>query len=102
LRLGQPVEPVEHRRTQGLKRREWELHLRLGAESPRDPETRCRVDRILEQRRLADAWLALQYEHATLPISDHVQQFVERRALVRSAKQHRCPPRSAIGPSHAN
>jgi len=55
------VEPIEHRRTQHLKRGERQFHLRLDTGRPRDQEAARRLHRVLEQRRLADAGLAAKH-----------------------------------------
>jgi hypothetical protein len=58
----QPLEPVEHRQAQLLKRREGELHLRLDADGSQDAKVWRRADRVVHERRLAHSGLAAEHE----------------------------------------
>ena len=88
LRAGQPLEPVEHRCTQLMQPRERELHLRLNPRDPGDPTPRRALGDVLQQRRLADARLAAQDLHRTLPRTDALQLTIQRLALVAPPSQH--------------
>jgi hypothetical protein len=56
-------------------------HVRLDAGGPRDPESRCRFDRVLKQRRLANTRHATHHQHAALPSPRGVEEPTERRAF---------------------
>ncbi len=62
LRLRQGLHQLKERSAQLLSRRERELHLRLDPDSAGDPKLGCSLDRILEQRCLADARLAIHHQ----------------------------------------
>ena len=90
LRVGAPQ--VEERGTQLLNRCERELHLRLDPGRPGDPKLARSLDRVLEQRRLADARFAVRHQHAAAPAAHAVQQSIERCPLTFAADQlHFCP-----------
>jgi 8-hydroxy-5-deazaflavin:NADPH oxidoreductase len=93
LRIGQALHQVETRRAQLLERGERELYLPLDADRARDPEVRSRPDRIVEQRGLADARLAVHRQHAALPVARRLEHAVEHVALALPSEQlHRgCP-----------
>ena len=61
---GQSVHEAEERETQLLNRRERQLHLRFDASRPDDPELAPSLDRVLEERGLADPGLAVHDQHA--------------------------------------
>ena len=82
LRFRQRVEAIQHWRAQLVQRGEWNLHLRLDADRAHDPESRCRVDQMLEQRRLADARVAANHEHSCFADAHCVEKLFEREALL--------------------
>ena len=86
LGLRQPPPEVEERQTQLLNRRERELHLRLDPRGPGDPKLGCSLDRVLEQRGLADARLSVHHQHAATPAAYAGQQPVEYLALALPAE----------------
>ncbi len=55
-----------------------------------DTKVRRRIDRVLEQRGLADAWLAVHHQHAAVAVPRGLQQAVEHVALALPAEQ--CVP----------
>jgi hypothetical protein len=69
LALGrrQGLRQVGDRRPQLLKRRIRKLHLPLDPDGPQHPELPRRLDRMLQQRRLADARLAIHHQDAPAP-----------------------------------
>ena len=87
LGLRETLHELEERRTQLLNRRERELHLRLDPGRPGDPKLARRLDRVLEQRGLADARFAVHHQHAAAPAAHAVQQPVEHLALAFPADQ---------------
>ncbi|HWD76182.1 MAG TPA: hypothetical protein VG371_13655 [Solirubrobacteraceae bacterium] len=87
LGLRETVQKVQERGTQLLNRRERELHLRFGPGRPRDPKPPRSLDRVLEQRRLADARFAMHHPHAATPAAHAVQQPVEHLPLAFPADQ---------------
>ena len=58
-----PLTKLQERRTQLLNRCERELNLRLDPGDPGDPKLARSLDRVLEQRRLADARFATHHQH---------------------------------------
>jgi hypothetical protein len=52
------IRMIEHGRTELLQGRLSELHLGFDADSSHYVKSRCRLNRILQQRRLADPSLA--------------------------------------------
>ena len=87
LGLRESLHELEERGTQLLNRRERELHLRFDPGGPSDPEVAPGLDRVLEQRGLADARFAVHHQHATTPGAHAVQQPVENLALAFPAEQ---------------
>jgi hypothetical protein len=78
LRTRQPLKPVQQGCAQLVESSEGELHLRLHADSPRNPEPRGRLDRVLQQRCLANAWLPAQHQRAAHPAASGNDQRVQR------------------------
>jgi hypothetical protein len=66
VRVGKPIEAVEHRSAQLMQRGKGQLHLRLDPDGADDPQVRRCVNRILEQRRLANPRLAAHHQHPPL------------------------------------
>jgi hypothetical protein len=87
LGLRETVQEVEERGTQLLNRCERELHLRFDPGCPGDPKLARSTDRVLEQRRLADARLAMDHQHAATPAAAAVQEPVEHLPLAFPAEQ---------------
>ena len=87
LGLRETVHKLEERGTQLLNRRERELHLRFDPGRPGDPKLAPSLDRVLEQRGLADARFAVHHQHAAAPAAHAVQQPVEHLALAFPAEQ---------------
>jgi hypothetical protein len=85
--LRETVQTLEERGTQLLNRRERELHIRFDAGRPGDPKRTPSLDRILEQRRLADAGFAMHHQRAATTAAHAVQQPVEYLALAFPAEQ---------------
>jgi len=78
---GQPLDPSQHRSAQLVKRRIRELHLGLDAEHPCDAEPRRMFDRVIEQRRLADACLAAQHKRSAALFASVIQEALDRLDL---------------------
>ena len=87
LRIGQALHELEARRAQLLQRREGELHLSLDPDRAGDAEVRRRLDRVLEQRGLADARLAVDHQHAAVTVARGLEQPLEHVALALPAEQ---------------
>ena len=81
LGLREALHELEERGTQLLDRRVRELHLRLDPERPGDPKPASRLDRVLEQRGLADAGLSTHHKSPAVPAGRGLQQPAERLAL---------------------
>jgi hypothetical protein len=81
------VQKVEERGTQLLSRCERELHLRFDPGCLGDPKPARSLDRVIEQRGLADARFAMHHQHAAAPAAAAVQQPVEHLALAFPAEQ---------------
>jgi hypothetical protein len=87
LRVGKTLDEFEERRAEVLQRCVVELGLPLDARSPDDTKVLGRVERVLEQRRLANPWVALQHEDTAATFSRRLQQPLEDRLLALSAEQ---------------
>jgi hypothetical protein len=81
LRVRQPVQAVQHLRTQLLEGGAGQLHLRLDAGHPGNPHACRRRDRVLKQHGLTDPGLAVDHQRATAPVAHRLQQLAERRSL---------------------
>jgi hypothetical protein len=90
LRIGKTLDELEERRTKLLQRRVVELHLPLDPRGTNDAEVVARVDRVLEERGLADAGVSLHEEDGAVTVPRGIQQVLKHRALVLPAEQ---PPR---------
>jgi hypothetical protein len=73
-----------------LQRRVVKLHLPLDAGNPNDAEILARLDRVLEQRGLADAGVSVHHKDGAASVPRGIQQPLEHRALALPAQQ---PPR---------
>jgi hypothetical protein len=79
-----------------MKGRACELHLHLDADRTLGAEVSCGVDRVFEQRGLADTSLPVHRKHTAPAYAGAVQQFVEHTLLALTTKEIR--PRRA--PDH--
>ena len=79
-----------------MKAGERELHLGLDARRSRDPAPRCRLQDVLQQRRLADPGLAAQDQHRALSRPRLLQLKVQRLALAAPPTQ----PRLGLNAGH--
>ena len=66
-----------------------ELHLPLDADGAGDPELPPRLDRVLQQRGLADARLSVHHQDPAVPAARGLQQPFEHLALRLPAEQLR-------------
>ena len=66
-----------------------ELHLAFDSGGAGDPELLRRLDRVLQQRGLADARLAVHHQDPAVPAARGLQQPVEHLALALPAEQLR-------------
>ena len=89
LRIRQPLEELEARRAQLLKSGVHELHLALDADSVGDPKVLPRLDRVLQQRRLTDARVPVEEQHAPMPAASVTEQPFHHVALTSPAEQLR-------------
>ena len=89
LRLWEALYKLEERGAQLLNRGERELHLRFDPGRLGGPKLARSLDRVVEQRRLADARFAMHYQHAAVPAAHAVQQPVEHLPLTLPAEQLR-------------
>ena len=64
-----------------------ELHLPFDARGPNDAKILARLDRVLEQRSLADAGVPMHDEHGAMTIPRGTQEPLEHRALALPAEQ---------------
>ena len=87
LGVWEPLHQREKRRTQVLQRRKRQLHLALDAARAGDAELSLRLDRVIQQRRLADARLAVQHQDAAAAVARRPQQPVDRLALALASDQ---------------
>ncbi|HMJ37474.1 MAG TPA: hypothetical protein VK501_26450 [Baekduia sp.] len=87
LGLREALHELEEGRAQVLKRRERQLHLALDADGAGDAERRARLDRVLQQGRLADARLSVQHEDAAAAVARGPQKPVEHFALAVASHQ---------------
>ena len=93
LRERQPVDTIEHRAADLVEPAVGQLHLRLDADGRCDMPPGTAVRQVLEQRALANAGLAPENGHATLPGPGIGQQLVELLPLSLPADElHRIPP----------
>ena len=100
LRLGEHIQPVEHRRAQLVQPRVRQFHLRLDARRSGDPEAGGTLGCVAQQRRLADARFAADDEHRAVAVARVRKQPIQPRALAGSAAEprrtlggHRCAQR---------
>jgi hypothetical protein len=93
LGLRQPVEAIEHGRTELVQPVVGQLHLGLDAHGPGDVRPLRSVDDVRQERRLADAGLAAQHHDPGLIRGDVAQQPIEHLALgLAPEKPHPTPP----------
>ena len=81
LRLGQLRQLREARRAKLLQRREWKLAFRLAANGAQHFEVARARDHVLQERRLADAGLAVDDDCLAPAFTRIVEQLIERAAL---------------------
>ncbi len=84
---GEAFRELEARRAQLVKGRVGELHLLLDTERSDGPEPPSRLDRVVEQRRLADARLSIDHQHAAVPAARRFEEPVEHLALAAPPEQ---------------
>ena len=87
LGLREALHELEQGRAQVLKRCERQLHLALDANGAGDAERRARLDRVLQQGRLADTRLSVQHEDAAAAVARGVQKSVEHLALATASHE---------------
>jgi hypothetical protein len=71
-----------------------ELHLGLDADGTGDTEISGRIEHVLEQRRLADARLAVYHDGAASSRARTLEQTIERFTLAAATQQHLDPRRT--------
>ena len=81
LRIGQVLQPVQHRRAQLLEPRERKLHLGLHSRRAGHAEPRRAPHRIVEECRLPDAGLTAHDQYLALTGPDPIEQLVEGLAF---------------------
>ena len=81
LGLGKALHKLEERGAQLLKRRKRQLHLPLNPDGTSHAKLPSRLDRPLEQRRLADPRLSMQHQGAAATIARSLQKPVEQLTL---------------------
>ena len=87
LRTRQSLTECKDRRAELLNRSERELHLALDPGGADDSQRRGLLDRVVEQRRLADAGLAMDDERAAVSVAGGLHQPVKGRSLALPAQQ---------------
>jgi hypothetical protein len=80
LRLGQAVQPIQHRRRQLMQPGERQFHLGLDRDDARHPAPGRLRAQVLKQRRLAGARAAPHNQGAALSGANSLEQRVERPA----------------------
>ena len=70
-----------------MQRRERQLHLRFDAHGAHDPQISRRLDRVGQQRGLADARLAADHKHAATTGPSGSDQPVNDRRFATPIKQ---------------
>ena len=88
LRLWDSVDLVEYRQQDPLQRGERELRLRLDPDAPEDAQVLRTLDRVAEERRLADPWLAADDECSTPRLAGLEEQALDSGALHAPADEH--------------
>ena len=88
LRLGQAIEPAQHRPTQLVQPGEGQLHLGLHARRALQPASGRPLGDVLQQRRLAHPRLSVDDQRPALARPDGLQQPVEVSTLGAAAQQH--------------
>jgi hypothetical protein len=92
LTVWEVLDQLEDRRTELLQCRVVEFHLSLDARRPDDAKIVVLLDRVLEQRGLADAGDSEHHDDGAVTVSRGIQQPLEHRALAMPPEQ---PPRLA-------
>jgi hypothetical protein len=87
LGLWESLQERDERPTQLLCRTVRELHLRLDPTGPSDAKPPPCLDRVLEQRGLADARLSVHHQDAAVPAACRLEEPVERLALAAASEQ---------------
>jgi hypothetical protein len=87
LGLWEALHELDERGTQLLCRRERELDLRLDPTGPGDAKPLACLDRVLEERGLADARLSMHHQDAAVRGARGLEQPVERGALALPSEQ---------------
>ena len=87
------AEPVKHRGAQLVQPRVRQLHLGLDTRDLRYTKTGGTLSGVTQKRRLADAGLAPDDEHCTLPAARLAEHLIQPRALAGSAPE----PRLTLG-----
>ena len=80
-------EPIKQRNAHLVQGGERELDLRFDPGGAHNPEVGCRVDRVVQQRGLADARLAAEHQSAGLAGAHRFEQVVEGLALAAAPTQ---------------
>jgi hypothetical protein len=91
------IHMIEHRRTELLQGRVSKLHLGLDADSSHYLKPRCRLNRIVQQRSLADPGLATYDKRAALPGACPAEQLIQRCAFRETIKHHHSPHGTPAG-----
>ena len=97
LRGGEPIEVIQHRRTELVQPAERELHLRLDADGGGDAPVRSALGDEVEQRALAGSGVAAQYDHPALAGERVGQDGVKELAFSTSTEK----PHRSIAPSRS-
>ena len=80
---------LEHWRAQLVEGGKRELHLRFHANGSHDAEFPYRPDRVIEQRRLADAGLPAQDDHTAPAAPGRFEQAIQHHSFAVPSLQHR-------------
>ena len=83
-------EPAQHWPAQQMQPGERKLHFVLHAHHPKHPATAGPLGQVLQQRRLAHARLAMEYQGTALPGPDSLNQAIQPSAL--SSPVYQRPP----------
>jgi len=85
----EPFQAVQHRRQQLVQPSVGELHLRLDPGGARHPAARGVLDQVVQQGRLAHAWLAPDHQRLTRAPTHRVEEAVKHLRFGASTPQLR-------------
>ena len=88
LRVGQPLGPIQQRRTQLVQTGEGQLHLRLSRRGASHATPGSPADEVIQQRRLAHSGLTDHQQRSALACPNSRNQTIQRPALPTPMHRH--------------